>query len=484
MNLPTIIRAFDERTKLGIVKNQKFSVLFHVLVDLIDSGMLHEASPLPPSRKLSASIGLSRSTVTKAYEHLIFLGKAQSRQGSKVSVAAIPFHRTQPSLNVGKTTPLRLSELGRAFMAQSPEVRSIGSNMHPLQPGVPPLDLFPVNQWRTITNDYWRNVRLSGLTYSSTAGQQILKHTLSLLLFSERGIRCDADQIVVVSGSVQSLFLVGSLLLNPGDKVALENPTFPNVHRIFSGLRAIKTDLNARVEEPLTSVRLAHVALSEGYPLGSAMNAEQRAKISDKLAEEGGYLIENDYEHVAGSTATQSLLAHDSFKKNVIYLSTFNRVLHPSIRIGFMVLPHELVRPMHALMSQSHRFVSTSAQTVLNEFILAGHWQQHAKTIRKAITARKEALQEAVQHYFPKSWELYTSDLAQHACLIPPQGTILHDSIRQDCLRQGMNPHFIEDHYWSAPQATGLVLGAGSLHDSQLNHWVRQLSTLCSARTK
>jgi GntR family transcriptional regulator / MocR family aminotransferase len=483
MNLSTITRAFGNCTENGLAKNQKFSVFLQVLVELIDSGMLPEDSNLPPTRTLSQAIGLSRATVAKAYEHLLFLGKVQSRQGSRVWVAPISFRSAETRTATAKTEEPQLSDLGRAFLAQSPEVRSTESSVHPLQPGVPPLDLFPVNQWRSLTNDYWRNVRISGLTYSSTAGQQVLKQTLSQLLFSERGIRCEPDQIAVVSGSVQSLFLVGSLLLNPGDSVALENPTFPNVQRIFSGLRAQKIELKSEPGHALGTARLAHVATSEAYPVGPALSIERRAELADQLAAQGGYLIENDYEHSVGQPSSNSLLAQDQYRSNIIYLSTFNRVLHPSIRIGFMVLPHELVRPMHALMGQSHRFVSTSAQTVLHEFIQAGHWQQHAKHLQRAITARKAALHEAVRLHFPSDWVLQSADRAQHACLIPPSGTSIPDRLRARFIQQGVHPHFLEDHYWTGSPQCGLVLGTGSVHESQMNHWVGVLSEQLPTKT-
>ena len=483
MNLSTITRAFGDRTGNGLAKNQKFSVFLQVLVELIDSGMLPKDSDLPPTRILSQAIGLSRATVAKAYEHLLFLGKVQSRQGSRVWVSSIPFRSAEPRTESAKTEEPHLSDLGRAFLAQSPEVRSTESSVHPLQPGVPPLDLFPVNQWRSLTNDYWRNVRLSGLTYSSTAGQQVLKQTLAQLLFSERGIRCEPDQIAVVSGSVQSLFLVGSLLLNPGDSVALENPTFPNVHRVFSGLRANKIEIKSELGQPLGAARLAHVATSEAYPVGPALGLERRGELADQLAAQGGYLIENDYEHSVGQPSSNSLLAHQDYRSNIIYLSTFNRVLHPSIRIGFMVLPHELVRPMNALMGQSHRFVSTSAQTVLHEFIQAGHWQQHTKNLQRAISSRKAALHEAFRIHFPSDWVLQSAVRAQHACLIPPSGTSIPDRLRARFIQQGVHPHFLEDHYWTGSPQCGLVLGTGSVHESQMNHWVGVLSEQLPTKT-
>ena len=483
MNLSTIKRAFGDRSERGLAKNQKFSVLLNVLVELIDSGMLPKDSDLPPTRTMSQALGLSRATVAKAYEHLLFLGKAQSLQGSRVWVAPIPFRSIEPRTKSAKTEEPHLSDLGRAFLAQSPEVRSTESSVHPLQPGVPPLDLFPVNQWRSLTNDYWRNVRLSGLTYSSTAGQQVLKQTLAQLLFSERGIRCEPDQIAVVSGSVQSLFLVGSLLLNPGDSVALENPTFPNVHRVFSGLRANKIEIKSELGQPLGAARLAHVATSEAYPVGPALGLERRGELADQLAAQGGYLIENDYEHSVGQPSSNSLLAHHDYRSNIIYLSTFNRVLHPSIRIGFMVLPHELVRPMNALMGQSHRFVSTSAQTVLHEFIQAGHWQQHTKHLQRAISSRKAALYEAVRLHFPSDWVLQSAHGAQHACLISPGGTSIPDRLRARFNQQGIHPHFLEDHYWTGSPQYGLVLGTGSVHESQMNHWVSVLSELLPPKT-
>jgi len=482
LNLLIIARAFAERTQQGLAKNQKFSVLMHVLVELIDSGMLPEDSDLPPTRKLSTSLGLARATVAKAYEHLLFLGKAQSRQGARVWVASIPFRGSEPRNESFTTDPPKLSELGKAFLAQSPDVRSAGSSSHPLQPGIPPLDLFPVNQWRSLTNDYWRDVRVSGLTYSSSAGQQVLKQTLAQMLYSERGIRCEPDQIAVVSGSVQSLFLVGSLLLNPGDPVALENPTFPNVHRIFSGLRADKIELSPQEGSSIGLAKLGHVAIGAAYPLGRAVSVARRTELAEDLARQGGYLIENDYEHALGNQASTSLLAHDPYC-NVIYLSTFNRVLHPSIRIGFMVLPHELVRPMHALMGQSHRFVSTSAQTVLHEFIQAGHWQQHAKLLHRALTARKAALSEAVAAHIPSKWTLQLAEGAQHACLLPPPDVALGPRLSEHFAQRGIHPHLLDDHYWTGTPQSGLVLGAGSVHEAQMNHWISVLSDLVLPKT-
>ena len=476
MNLPIIYRAFAERSDHGLAKNQKFSVLLHVLVELIDSGMLPEDSDLPPTRTLSASLGLSRATVAKAYEHLLFLGKAQSRQGARVWVAPIPFRSSEPRSDALNADPPQLSDLGKAFLSQSPDVRSAGSSAHPLQPGIPPLDLFPVNQWRNLTNRYWRDVRVSGLTYSSTAGQQILKQTLAQMLYSERGIRCEPDQIAVVSGSVQSLFLIGSLLLNPGDSVALENPTFPNVHRIFSGLRAEKIPLSPHQGSPIGRARLAHVAVGAAYPFGTAVSLARRTELAEQLAQHAGYLIENDYEHALGNQASTSLLAHEIYRRNVIYLSTFNRVLHPSIRIGFMVLPHELVRPMHALMGQSHRFVSTSAQTVLHEFIQAGHWQQHAKVLHRALTARKAALRDAVSAHLPSDWTLHLAAGAQHGVLLPPPGASLNARHRGHFAQRGIHPHLLDDHFWAETPQSGLVVGAGSVHESQMNHWISVLA--------
>ena len=119
MNLPTITRAFADRTEQGLAKNQKFSILLHVLVELIDSGMLPEDSDLPPTRTLSQALGLSRATVAKAYEHLLFLGKAQSRQGARVWVAPIPFRSAEPRTAPTKNEQPQLSDLGRAFLAQA-----------------------------------------------------------------------------------------------------------------------------------------------------------------------------------------------------------------------------------------------------------------------------------------------------------------------------------------------------------------------------
>jgi DNA-binding transcriptional MocR family regulator len=131
---------------------------------------------------------------------------------------------------------------------------------------------------------------------------------------------------------------------------------------------------------------------------------------------------------------------------------------------------------MHALMGQSHRFVSTSAQTVLHEFIQAGHWQQHAKVLHRALTARKAALRDAVSAHLPSDWTLHLAAGAQHGVLQPPPGASLNVRLRGNFAQRGIHPHLLDDHFWAETPQSGLVVGAGSVHESQMNHWISVLA--------
>ncbi|NVK28057.1 MAG: PLP-dependent aminotransferase family protein [Flavobacteriia bacterium] len=406
--LDRIARLYAEKTRRHAKRNDVPNLnerLRNLLRDAIINNDIPKGTTLPPTRKLSENLDLSRSTVIKAYENLKLEGYVESVQGAGYRVKDL----TQPteSIDTQETEAhnyVELSEIAKSFSKNVSLINSTDDQSIAFRPGLPPLDVFPVNQWKNLSNGYWRYIKSSALTYSPSAGIELLKQNIASYLNLSRGIKCDPRQILIVSGSLQSLYLIGSVVLDPGDETIMENPTFPNVHSIFDGLRSRIT--GGRVDEQGMVVselnqnkkakpKLIHVTPSSHYPKGVRMSIERRKELLTYASEKGAYIIENDYEHEVHNYGdkTPPIFALDD-EHRTIYLSTFNRILHPSIRIGYMVVPPQLLDATEALLKHSHRFVPPSVQVVLNQFIEKNYLHAHVRNVVTAAEERKAIFED------------------------------------------------------------------------------------------
>ncbi len=390
----------------------KYQSLYLVMKNLILHHRIPDGYNLPPGRLLAKNLGIARSTLNKALELASMEGLIESRQGSGAYVRLR--HREGPRISresLGENFP-ELSQTGKAFsgsvsLINSTEDKSIG-----FRPGIPPLDLFPVNQWKNLSNQYWRHVRTSEMIYSPSAGLVNVKKSMASYLNISRNLRCDADHVMIVAGSLQSLYLVGNVLIDPGDGVLLENPVFPNVRAIFRGLRAncLFSEIDnegIQIPESLPkdfNLKLIHCTPSCQYPLGTRMSLKRRMELLEFARKHKALIIENDYEHEINNfeDSLPSLYELDGGER-VIYLGTFNRLLHPSIRIGYMVVPEYLISATESLLKHSHRFVPPSLQVVMSQFIDKKFIYKHSKRVAHAADERRalfiKILQEELSGY-------------------------------------------------------------------------------------
>src|SRR5690606_23175472 len=272
--------------------------------------------------------------------------------------------------------------------------------------------IFPVHQWMKLLNVYWRNVRASSLNYANVSGLKSLKHQIAEYLYVMRGVVCDPEQVIIVSGSVQSLFLIGSSLINPGDAVVMEDPTFPNVHAIFKSLNA---DLHAlpldtegldlgRLPANLHA-KIIHLTPSNHYPTGTRMSLQRKMDILAWAKEKGAVVIENDYDHEVSNWGLKEPSLYELDKDNrTVYLGTFNRLLHPSIRLGYMVVPYYLLDVVKAFQKHSHRFVSPSNQVVMSEFIRKNYLLNHIKNVVEVNAERADIFKVYLREHMDDSW--------------------------------------------------------------------------------
>lgn len=410
-----IVKEYEEQV-LYSENNSNSKAKYIILGKAIKSCIFKKELPdnwlLPPTRLLASALTLSRTTVLKAYELLLLEKLIISRAGSGNKVNFSETEESRSSLTskdlIYSNYP-EISEKGLSYLNNINLINRMPGNDVAFRPGLPPLDVFPVHQWKKLLNAYWRHVKSSGLSYSQSTGLNELKTSIANYLNVSRSIKCKANQIVIVSGSLQSLYLIANTLINKGDAVVLENPVFPNVHSVFKSSEAhlIPAGLDDEginlLQLQITKdqhPKLIHVTPSNQYPTGVRMSLSRRQELLQWASKHRALIIENDYEHeIANVSQSLPSIFNLDNESRTIYMGTFNRLLHPSIRLGYMIVPRYLISAVEALQEHSHRFISPSIQVVMNQFIERNYLYQHLK---KSIAVARE------RH------ELFVNEFKQH----------------------------------------------------------------------
>jgi GntR family transcriptional regulator/MocR family aminotransferase len=463
--------------------NRLYIKLYKAIQQFIDDSEIPTGSFLPATRLLAGQLKVSRSTVLKAYELLVLESYIESKQGSGYLVVKQKEQNFQKTKQFDTTKYPSLSDLGKSFLDNISLINTIDDKAVAFRPGVPPLDIFPVNQWKNLSNLHWRHIKSSSLTYSAASGNLQLKKNIANYLTLTRGIKCQSEQVIIVSGSLQSLYLISSVLINPNDKVIMENPTFPNVYSIFKSLRAsiegVPVDKEGIIVSQITSdsVKLIHTTPSGHYPTSVRLSMRRRKELLKYAEKNNAYLIENDFEHeVSNYKKSMPSLFNIDQQGRTIFMGTFNRLLHPSLRIGYMVLPYPLIKPVEALLTHSHRFVAPSIQIVLNQFIEKKHLYDHIKNVIKAAEERKKIFIELFEEYFSDSMTLVNKNKnSLHLLAIFKKGAkrknLLHEFAKKNILVHAYSKCFV-----GKEMIEGLIIGYSSVNEMKMKVKLKQLA--------
>ena len=368
----------------------KYILLYKAIKNCILNKVLPHHWTMPSTRELAKELAYSRTTVLKAYELLMLEKLIVGKQGSGYKVhLEVDDLPKEDNLNqeVDLNTYPAMSQKGQAFLENIKILNRQRDNAIAFKPGLPPIDIFPINKWKNLLNSYWRYIKSNELSYGPATGVALLKTEISHYLQVSRNVQCDPSQIIVVSGSLQSMYLIANALLDPGDHVVLEDPTFPNIHSILKSfstqMHPITIDKQGIDMQQLYKLnkikpKLIHVTPSDHYPLGVKMSLERRLELLAWASKNHCYVIENDYENeISNHLQSAPTLYSLDTDSRCIYLGTFNRLLYPSIRLGYMIVPKHVVKVFEALQEHSHRFVSTITQLVMGQFIEKNYLYQH-----------------------------------------------------------------------------------------------------------
>jgi GntR family transcriptional regulator / MocR family aminotransferase len=449
------------------------------LRDAIINGRLKAGTKLPATRALAASHGVSRNTVLQAFDHLLAEGFLEARVGSGTFVAR-GFARAKAS---SKTTVRPLSIRGKV-LANTPVTlvrpRRSGAFRH----GIGALEVFPWNVWTKLSTRIMRDPPSELLGYGDPAGYAPLREAIAAHLRASRAVNCDGDQIIVLSGSQQALSLCAHLLLDAGDAVWLEQPGYLGARGAFdsAGLRVIgvpvdEQGLNVKAGERLESLaKLAYVTPSHQYPTGATMSLERRTQLLDWAKRRDAWIIEDDYdsEYRYDNRPLECLQSLDRDGR-VIYCGTFSKVLFPGLRIGYAVIPPNLMPAFGNARALLDRSPPGLEQAVLNAFIREGYFGRHLRRTKKLYFERQLALRDALQTHLGNQLEVRGFDAGMHLCAwLEPY---INDAVVADRMAQIELEALPLSAYSAAPlERGGLMLGYAATPADQLRLAVQKLA--------
>jgi GntR family transcriptional regulator/MocR family aminotransferase len=447
--------------------------LYDSLRRAILAGQLAPGARLQSTREMAAELNVSRNTVVNAYEQLLAEGYLEGQVGSGTYVSrALPEDLLDvKTVTRSLTRPVRkglgLSERGKVFAAFARGVPRAPEEVRPFQPGVPALDAFPFDIWSKLLARHWRNPPDALLGYGEPQGHAPLRRAVSSYLGLSRAVRCAPEQVVIVDGAQMAFDLVARVLLDPGEAVWLEEPGYPGARAAFTaaGARLVHVPVD---EEGLdvtagagleANVRLIYVTPSHQFPLGMTMSLPRRLALLDWAGRAGAWVVEDDfdseYRYEGRPLASLQGLDNDG---RVVYVGTFSKVLFPSLRLGYLVVPPGLVDAFVAARAMSGRHSPTVEQAVLTDFIEEGHFGRHIRRMRTLYRERQAALLAALREEAGDLVEVEPSVAGIHLAAWLPEG--LDDKeVSREALRRGVEARPMSGFYAGKPGRGGVELG-------------------------
>jgi GntR family transcriptional regulator / MocR family aminotransferase len=463
-------------------------------------GALAPGTRLPSARTLAREEGLSRNTVDAALAQLQAEGFVVRRVGSGSWISdrirneplrpsrfsdAEPSHPTPlgfPDVN----RPARLSARGRSMAAFEPDgLTQPGLLFTPCTPGV---DALPLDAWNRIASRAARRASGSLLMPPPPEGLPALREAVAGHVAMSRGVRCTAERVVIVNSTQQAIDLVARLLLDPGDSVWFEEPGYVSARHALAaaGARLVpvpvdQEGLNVAAGSALSpDARLAYVTPSHQYPLGVTLSLERRIALLEWATQGDRWILEDDYD----SELRYEGRPHASVQGidatgRVIYAGTFNKILFPTLRVAYLVLPQELVEPFARARLLTDGYVPTLTQRVLAEFIEEGHFASHVRRIRGVFRERRDGLLAATAKHLPGDVSVGPAAAGMHVAIRFPPG-IPDGPVSAAARRRGIALPRLSEQYIGAP-ADGVLVHYGNAPVRDIEMGIQTLSDLLAS---
>jgi GntR family transcriptional regulator / MocR family aminotransferase len=468
--------------------------VYCALIDAIRAGTLPPGTRLPSSRQLAAEWGFARGAVDEAFAQLQQEGFVERRvgDGSYVAPGAAGMAQAAP-LKPPVVRPLSRSAqhvlerfsayLGKPAQIELPHVMLAEQ---PLFPRAPNLAQFPLDIWRRLIARAHGEAYRGHLTYGPAAGLPRLREAIARHLSLTRSTLVSAQQVLVVNSPMHAIELIARVLLEPGDKVWLEDPGHTSMVNLFRVLRAqvVGVPLDAQGLDVAAGKALAPDAAAvyfhpiTQYPLGVRTSTQRRAELLQWAEQSGAWIVEGNFndEIVHDSQLPAALQSMDSSDR-VLLMGTFEGILYPALRVAYLVVPERLVEVFVAMRGLLGDHTNTALQLALAWFIDEGHLNTHLRSLREVVRARRGALREAAAKHLPPWARLGPLDGGTHACIHLPVQVPDREVVRP--LRGlGTVAIALSSTCIDASHGNGLVIGYGAFEPAVIERSLAQIGAV------
>ncbi|WP_068829791.1 MocR-like pyridoxine biosynthesis transcription factor PdxR [Pseudomonas sp. BMS12] len=457
--------------------------LYQALRERILDGRLAGGARLPASRDLAGLLAISRNTVNRAFDQLYAEGYVEGRVGAGTYVVELSSVVRPPAqVAAGPAPSVALQRLQQHHLAAPLE-----GAPRAFRVGVPAFDLFPFETWARLSARFWRKPSPARLGYGDPAGDRQLRELIAAYLRNSRGLHCDPAQIVVTCGAQQAISLCAQLLVQPGDRVAVENPGYRAAGHAFAvagaELQGIAVDgegLDTAELERVGGCRLAYVTPSHQYPTGVTLSLARRLELLDWAECHDGWIVEDDYdgEYRYSGTPLAPLAALDR-QGRVLYVGTFCKIAFPALRLGYLVLPPQLAQAFARRRALDMRHSEIGTQAVMAEFIAAGHFQRHIRRMRGAARSRRDALLAGWPSEIAGCAPLPAVEAGLHLCVrvasLARERELIAAASRVGVELNALSDYWLSDSSTAPDQRAGLVLGFAAVPEAAIGEALRAL---------
>jgi GntR family transcriptional regulator/MocR family aminotransferase len=451
-------------------------------------GRLRPGQRVPSTRSLAKELNISRVPVLSAYEQLYAEGYLETFVGAGTCVARDIPADTKPAHAAHRETQRAPAQRAPRRTAQRVEglrtpPQTWANNHGAFRVGLPAIDHFPNTAWAKLIHRHARQPPIDHMVYSGPMGYLPLREAIAEYLGTVRAVRCDASQIIITTGSQQGLQICAHTLLEAKDHVWMEDPGYPGARQALRTVNAhivpVPVDEEGLdVDEAIRlsrNARAAYISPSHQFPLGVTMSAARRMQLLNWAARAGAWIIEDDYdsEFRFGGRPLASLQGMDADDR-VIYVGTFSKVMFPAVRVGYIVVPKDLVTAFAAVRDAIDTFTSTLYQAVLTDFIREGQFARHIRRMRALYLERRVALLEGIEQHLHGKLEVVGTHAGMQLTALLPRG-IDDVALSIKTAKLGISTRPLSICYAKRPKRGGVILGYSGASVREIREGVRKL---------
>lgn len=441
--------------------------IYRSLLDAIVDGRLRPGEKLPPTRELAKRLKVSRTTVTDAYDRLTAEGFLVGKVGAGTFVSTQPVKRAERRAAHGVAKP-------RALWDAVPTSTRSPSREFDFRLGTPDSHLFPLETWRRLVARQLRATMIQD--YVEPSGHAGLRAAIARYVGVSRSVHAGEDDVVVTQGAQQALDIVGRVLVEPGDCVAIEEPGYVPARGLFTSLGARVVgvpvdDEGLDVASLPSNARLVYTTPSHQFPLGTPMSLARRTALLSWAQRHDAVVVEDDYdsEYRFSDRPLQPLQSIDRGGR-VVYVGSFSKTLMPMLRTGFLVAPASLLPALRAAKQLTDWHGDLVTQGALAQFLDEGLLARHVRKASREYAARHELIVTTLERDFP-SLEVVPSAAGLHLCA---RSTVDVSGVVERAAAVGVGVQALAD-FCAGPPQQGLVIGYGAIPYAKITEGLRRL---------